>query len=262
MQVDYKPFVDRLIQKYEGGYSWDRGDPGGPTKYGITCYDLAQHRGQKMDSMARWAPIVRAMGLAEAEAIYETKYAAAVHFPFLPAGMDCVTLDYEVNSGTRGTLVANNLVGISGSVITPASITRLQTTDPVRFINNMCDERLRFMHAIKGGSMWATFGRGWSARVADLRAFSLHLAANKPIAAAPPAPDLSKTPTPKAVVMSNTKKTASIGAAAGGSAATAGVASGLPAWAWGTVAGLAVAGALGYGLYEAYQDAQANKVHL
>jgi lysozyme family protein len=261
MQVDYKPFVDRLIQKYEGGYCWDRGDPGGPTKYGITCYDLAAHRGQTMTSMSAWAPLVQSMTLAEAEDIYSTKYAAAVHFPFLPAGIDCVVMDYEVNSGTRGTLVANSLVGVAGSIVTPKSITLLNQTDPVRFINNMCDERLRFMHAIKGGSMWATFGRGWSARVADLRAYCLHIAANKPIAAAPPAPDLSKTPTPKAVVVSNAGKTAKVGAGAAGAAAATSAA-GLPAWAWGTMAGIAVAGALGYGLYEAYQDAQANRVQL
>ena len=261
MQVDYKPFVDRMIQRYEGGYGWDRGDPGGPTKYGITCYDLAAHRGQRMTSMAAWAPIVRAMTLAEAEDIYATKYAAAVHFPFLPAGIDCVVMDYEVNSGTRGTLVANSLVGVAGSIVTPKSLTALQGTDPVRFINNMCDERLRFMHAIKGGSMWAQFGRGWATRVADLRAYSLHLAANKPIATAPVPPDLSKVPTPKAVVVSNTGRTATIGAGGAGAAA-AGAASGLPAWAWGTMAGVAVVGALGYGIYEAYQDAQANKVQI
>ncbi len=30
---DYKPFVERMISRYEGGYGWDRNDPGGPTKF-------------------------------------------------------------------------------------------------------------------------------------------------------------------------------------------------------------------------------------
>ena len=38
----YSAFVGGImIPKYEGGYGWDKADPGGPTKYGITCFDLA-----------------------------------------------------------------------------------------------------------------------------------------------------------------------------------------------------------------------------
>lgn len=65
----YKTFIDRMISRYEGGYGWNRKDPGGPTKYGVTCWDLAEHRKFKMDSMARWAPIVQALTIDEAEAI-------------------------------------------------------------------------------------------------------------------------------------------------------------------------------------------------
>ena len=66
--ADYQPFVERMIQRYEGGYGWDAADPGGPTKYGITCYDLAEHRHQTVTSMAAWAPLVKAMTLDEADA--------------------------------------------------------------------------------------------------------------------------------------------------------------------------------------------------
>ena len=75
MEENYSAFCSRMIKKYEGGYCWDKGDPGGPTKYGITCYDLAEHRGRKMSSMSTWAPIVRSMPLSEAEEIYAKKYA-------------------------------------------------------------------------------------------------------------------------------------------------------------------------------------------
>jgi lysozyme family protein len=74
--ADYQPFVERMLGKYEGGY----GDPGGPTKYGITCYDLAEHRHQHMDSMARWAPIVQAMPLSEADDIIDVNYAKPCRF--------------------------------------------------------------------------------------------------------------------------------------------------------------------------------------
>src|ERR1700731_2253082 len=98
MHSTYQVFVDRMIAKYEGGYGWDKGDPGGPTKYGITCYDLAEHRGKKMNSMSAWAPLVKAMTRVEADDIYFTKYARALRYDELPAGVDVVVLDYGVNS--------------------------------------------------------------------------------------------------------------------------------------------------------------------
>src|SRR5674476_1487153 len=178
MQTDYTPFIDRLIDRYEGGYGWNRKDPGGPTKYGITCYDLAAHRGQKMISMATWAPIVQAMPRSEAEDIYQIKYAAGVAFDDLPAGVDVVMLDYAVNSGVaRPIRVARALLNQgAGDRLTPALVDAIKQADPKKFIDDMCAERLHFMHAIRGGSAWTEFGRGWGARVADLKAYGEHLA--------------------------------------------------------------------------------------
>src|SRR5215469_9123868 len=98
--ANYQPFVERMINRYEGGYGWDRGDPGGPTKYGITCFDLAEHDGARMNSMAAWAPKVRAMPLSVADDIYASKYAGPMQFDKIGAGKDCVVFDFGVNSGT------------------------------------------------------------------------------------------------------------------------------------------------------------------
>lgn len=246
MQADYQPFIDRVIQKYEGPYGWNRKDPGGPTKYGITCYDLAEHRGQKMTSMAAWEQPVRDMQLAEAEAIYKTKYAAAIKFDELPAGIDCCMLDYGINSGTSRVLRVAKAIGVK---------------NPKDLIDAMCDERLRFMHAIRGGSAWAEFGHGWGARVADLRSYCKHLAEGGAPAAAPAAPDLSNVVTPKAI---NIPKTA--GAVTSGSVVTAAVTAHTAGFHWmavgGIMAGIAAAG-IGY---EIWQDRAAkaanNLVHV
>src|SRR6266403_1355671 len=157
-KATYKPFVDRMINRYEGGYGWNRQDTGGPTRYGVTCYDLAEEMGQKMDSMARWAPIVQAMPLATAEAIYQKKYAKAIYYDYLPAGIDTEMLDYGVNSGiSRPIHVARAiLLGTAGSgVMDNALLTALQKADVNSFIDRMSAERLQFMHAIRGGSAWA-----------------------------------------------------------------------------------------------------------
>jgi len=256
----YIPFAGRMIDMYEGGYGWNRKDPGGPTKYGITCFDLAEHRGQKMDSMERWAPIVKAMSKAEAEEIYRTKYAAALRYDDLPAGVDACMMDYGVNSGIgRPVLVAKRLLKLSGgstSRVDQTLLDAIKKVDPVWFINQMCAERLAFMHAIKGGASWAEFGKGWGARVADLKSYCTHLAtAAIPSVTTTPAPapvDLTKVVQPKATNVPKTAGKSTIGGAvvSGGAA----VATGVPHWVVGAiVGGIFVAGVL----YEAYQDYKA-----
>lgn len=175
MQNDYAAFIAKVINQYEGGYGWDKGDPGGPTKYGITCFDLAEHRGQKMTSMSAWAPTVKAMTLQEAEDIYAKKYAVACLFNSLRPGPDCVVLDYGINSGIgRPLRVAQALLktGNTGGALADT----INKTDPKWFVDAMCQERLHFMHAIRGGSAWATFGGGWGTRVSSLKAYCDKLA--------------------------------------------------------------------------------------
>lgn len=182
MIVDYKAFIDRLIQNYEGGYGWDSADPGGPTKYGITCYDLAAHRGQRMTSKLTWAPIVKAMTLSEAEDIYRTKYAAAVDFDDLPAGVDCCWLDYAVNSGVgRPIRVAQAFLGVGvDGVLGPKTLAAVNAYGAQRFVTKMCDERMRFLRGLR---IWRTFSKGWTARVNDLRWYCNRLINAQPIVA-------------------------------------------------------------------------------
>jgi lysozyme family protein len=249
VQVDYAPFIDRVIHRYEGGYGWNPKDTGGPTKYGITCYDLAAHRGQRMDSMLRWAPLVQAMQLPEAEAIYQTKYAAGVAFDTMVAGEDCCTLDYAINSGvSRGNLVKAEIYKKYGAAIPAAD-----------FVNRMCDERLAFMKAIRGGSAWAEFGHGWQSRVDDLRGYCAHLATGALVALPPP--DLTHTAQPKATHAPKTAGTATGGGSIGGM-----IAAHMAGFHWPTVAAIG-AGILTVGVafeaWEAGKTATANAtVHL
>lgn len=174
MRENYEQFVERMISRYEGGYGWDRADSGGPTKYGITCWDLAAHRHAVMDSMTRWAPIVRAMPLSEADEIYRVKYATATRFDDLVSGADCVLFDFGVNSGpSRAVKFAQQIVGVNADgLLGPITLQAINNYDAVRFINELCDARLAFLKRLK---KWSTFGKGWSARIADLRKYALAL---------------------------------------------------------------------------------------
>lgn len=170
MQVDFRPFVERMISRYEGGYGWNRRDPGGPTKYGITCYDLAEFMHDQMDSMARWAPIVEAMMLTTADEIYETKYATATAFDELNVGTDVVVFDFDVNSGSRAVRCAQTVANVAvDGKMGPVTIAAINAMDPTRFVDALCDERLAFLRRL---STFDEFGAGWTARVADLRAYA------------------------------------------------------------------------------------------
>lgn len=259
MQLDYNPFIDRVIQRYEGGYGWNRGDPGGPTKYGITCFDLAEHRHLKMTSMAAWVPLVRDMPLSEAEDIYKTKYAAAIRFDDLPPGVDCCMLDYGINSGIgRPINVARAITKTTGNTGRMDSdlLDQIKKTDPAKFCKTMDAERLHFMHAIRGGAAWAEFGHGWGSRVADLDAYCAHLAAGGSAAAAPAAPDLSHVVTPKAVHVAKTAGGVTAGTTV--TAPTIAHLSGFPLWQCGLIAGGILAAGIGYEAWQAQKAAGAN----
>lgn len=188
MQANYQPFVERMILHYEGGYGWDAQDPGGPTKFGITCYDLAQFYHEKMTSMSAWAPRVKAMTLTVADTIYRNKYATACQFDALNSGCDCVVFDFGVNSGpTRAIRFAQGVVGVAvDGILGPITTRAINAYDPALFINRLCNNRMNFLRGLKG---WPAFGRGWTARVADLREYSLALAAK----AVQPEPDVPES---------------------------------------------------------------------
>lgn len=260
MQVDYAPFIDRVIQRYEGPYGWNKRDPGGPTKYGITCYDLAEHRGQAMKSMADWAPLVKAMTLQEAEEIYATKYAARLAFNALQPGCDTVILDYGINSGySRAIRVARTLVGKPGNdlVFDAELVTAVNATNAKTFVDAMCKERLAFMHAIRNGSAWAEFGHGWQSRVDDLQAYSDHLAAGAHPLADPPAKPVvvgapkATNPQPKSTTAGTVASTPPVIVAAHEA--------GLP---WYGVAAVAAAVLIGGVAYEIWQANKANTANL
>lgn len=260
MQVDYAPFVGRMINKYEGPYGWSRKDPGGPTKYGITCYDLAEHRGQKMTSMAEWAPLVEAMTLAEAEDIYATKYAKAVDFNDLPAGPDVVGMDYAVNSGiARPIIVWRQLLNVAGKNTMDLTLLKaIEKTDPKWIVDQTCEERLRFMHAIRGGSAWVEFGHGWQARVDDVRAYGEHLVAGGTHETAPPPPDLSTISAPKVQHAPQTTGSKTAGGIIG--AGVAAHLAGVSPWGVAGVVGALIAGGILYEVYEEHKAAAANAV--
>lgn len=150
-----------LVLKDEGGYSNDPGDNGGPTKYGITIFDVRKYVNKNAT-----ASDVKALTLDQAKAIYKSKYWDALSCDSLSSGVDYTCFDYGVNSGLgRPRKALQTFKSKSG-------------TDLINAIN---DERMSFLHAIGTGHN-AKFLKGWTARVSRVRSKSLALAKSNPTA--------------------------------------------------------------------------------
>jgi lysozyme family protein len=167
----YDAALARLLA-HEGGYTNDAADPGGPTNFGITIADYRRY--VKSDATAA---DVRAMRVDEAKAIYRSRYWDAQRCNDLPAGIDNAVFDYGVNSGIgRSGKVLRRCLALpdDGSTVTDDVIAAARAANAAILIGAICDERLRFLQSLK---TWSVFGKGWSARVAEVKAFSLQLAA-------------------------------------------------------------------------------------
>jgi lysozyme family protein len=169
MKSSYDTIITGVLVS-EGVYSNDAGDPGGPTKYGITIWD-----GRAYWKKNATAADMKAMSLSVAKEIYRTKYWAKIDGDDLPAGVDYAVFDYGVNSGiSRAAKVLQRLVGTKADgIIGPHTILATREHDQIELINDICDERLNFLHDL---ASWRLFGKGWNSRVRRVRTDSLKLA--------------------------------------------------------------------------------------
>jgi len=221
----YDAALARLLA-HEGGYTNHPADPGGPTNFGITIADY-----RKYVKPGASAADVRAMTVEEAKAIYRDKYWAAQRCDVLPAGVDNAVFDYGVNSGIgRSGRVLHRVLGLrdddwrTGDDVLAA----LARRDTGKVIVTICDERLRFLQSLK---TWGVFGKGWSARVAEVKAFSLQLAAGAALAPPPATTSAGKgeVPVPRVVQHGSAGAVIAAGAAAARQAHQSGASAGMVA---------------------------------
>lgn len=185
--TDRFPRAFALLRVHEGGYSNHPDDPGGATNKGVTqrTYNhFRKRRGQKIRD-------VRLITDAEVEAIYRGQYWNAVKADDLPPGVAYCVFDAAVNSGPgRAARWLQEQIGAKvDGVVGNETIAKAREANPVALINAYCDTRLAFMKRLKH---WRTFGRGWSRRVAEVRAQSINWARSRPV------PDSRDTPKAKA----------------------------------------------------------------
>ena len=172
------------VFEWEGGYTNDAADPGGPTNWGITIIDARMY--WKSDATAA---DVRAMPKSVASEIYVKHYADPVKYDLLPAGVDYAVLDYGINSGiSRAAKVLQRITGATvDGKIGLATVAAARAMDPADLVRRICDERLSFLQNLR---TWPVFGKGWGRRVAGVRQTALGMVGKYPL---PPMPEAPKT---------------------------------------------------------------------
>ncbi len=155
---------------HEGGWADHPKDPGGATMNGVTIGTYAQFKGRKVTKDE-----LRNISETDLRTIYRRNYWDKVRGDDLPAGLDLVAFDGAVNSGpSRGARWLQHGVGaLPDGKIGPETVRAATITNAAQAIGLACDVRLSFLRSLK---TWATFGKGWSSRVEDIRAKAVRMA--------------------------------------------------------------------------------------
>jgi lysozyme family protein len=150
--MNFDEAFKRLIG-HEGGYVWDRRDPGGETNYGIS---RKSYPGED----------IKGMTLERAKAIYLRDY-------WGPAGCDAVPdaakfdlFDMAVNSGVSRAVktLQHAVYETEDGILGPRTIQAVQSMPATRLLARFNGTRLAFMASLP---TWPTFGKGWALRVAS-----------------------------------------------------------------------------------------------
>jgi lysozyme family protein len=158
--------------KYEGGFSNHPRDPGGVTLEGVIQRVYDGYRDRKGKPRQRLTAAMRNTPewIAERNDIYRAQYWAAIRGDDLPAGVDLVVFDGAINSGPyqsakwlQRALRMNDVDGHIGE----ATLAALQNhPDHDALIADILARRLGMLQSLR---TWSTFGKGWSARLANAR---------------------------------------------------------------------------------------------
>uniref|UniRef100_A0A9E7ZMP3 Acetylmuramidase n=1 Tax=Bosea sp. NBC_00436 TaxID=2969620 RepID=A0A9E7ZMP3_9HYPH len=189
--------------------------------YGITQATLSAYLGRPaLDAE------IRNLSRATATAIYRDRYWKPVSGDALPEGVDLCVYDFGVNSGpSRAVKSLQAALGVKtdgwvGKLTLEAMLDVVRHRGRRALINDLCDRRLSYLKAIRdaeGKLLWATFGKGWSNRVADIRRRALAMASGdtQPVIG----PAVPEGGSPKAIPAPPAEKTVSTEQKAAGAAA-------------------------------------------
>ena len=180
-----------MVLAFEGGWSDDPFDPGGPTNRGITLATFARVHGIEItaSNRARLIADLRVIPDTLVAHIYRERYWRPAHCPELPAALAFFHFDVAVNMGvgTAIRMLQDALdVEIDGE-IGPITRAAARTNSLASTLERYADLRRARYRSLSG--FWR-FGRGWLTRCDTALARAIALSRN------PPAPTATTTPVP------------------------------------------------------------------
>jgi lysozyme family protein len=152
-----------LMLKSEGGFSNHPSDPGGMTNLGVTKATWENWVGRESDEAE-----MRGLTPEKVEPLYKKKYWDAVRGDELPMGLDYLMFDFAVNAGAgRAIKTLQTAVGVTpDGGFGPMTMAAVQAVDPVELIERFSQAKEDFYRSL---TTFATFGKGWLNRVADVK---------------------------------------------------------------------------------------------
>jgi lysozyme family protein len=158
------------VLKSEGGYVNNPKDPGGMTNLGCTKVVWEEFVGHPVSEAD-----MRGLTPADVAPLYKRKYWDKVSGDLLPSGLDYAVFDAAINSGPgRAAKWLQEVASVTADgVIGPATLAAVNTKPVQDMIAQYNDKRLQFLESLP---TWATFGKGWGARVASVQSSASQLA--------------------------------------------------------------------------------------
>lgn len=144
-------FIERVLS-HEGGYVFDKRDPGGETKWGISKRSYP-------------ALNIKALTRDQAVAIYRRDFWDAQQLGKLPAAVAFQVFDAGVNHGPGNAVrwLQSAAVAAQDGQLGPRTLAAVRGADQNDLLLRFNAARLDFYASL---STFATFGRGWVRRVA------------------------------------------------------------------------------------------------
>lgn len=166
-------FDDALaaVLEHEGGFVNHPQDPGGMTNLGVTKRVWEAWVGKTVSEAD-----MRALTPALVAPMYRKQYWDAVKGDELPSGLDYLMFDFAINAGvSRAIRTMQRAIGTTpDGAIGPKTMQALRDADPDALIDKFSDEKEAFYRSLP---TFATFGRGWLRRVAEVKSHAVTLLA-------------------------------------------------------------------------------------
>jgi len=159
----------KLVLKSEGLYSNNPKDPGGETMMGVTknAWSTWLKRPIADGEMAK-------LTVADITPFYKALYWDKSYCNQLPTGIDYMVFDASVNMGVGQSirLLQKSLGCVPDGVIGPNTMKAINDADAKTMIDKFSAQKEQFYRSL---NTFATFGKGWLARIEHVKQAALKL---------------------------------------------------------------------------------------